>query len=63
MPGKKLYEAARAGEDVERVPRPVVVSEFEVWREAAGARDVSFRVRCSKGTYIRSLAHDLVRPL
>lgn len=59
--GKKLYEAARAGEEIERLPRPVLVSEFEVWREGAASRDVHFRVRCSKGTYIRSLVHDLVR--
>lgn len=60
--GRKLYEAARAGEDIKRLPRPVVVSEFEMWRDVEGGQDVQFRVRCSKGTYIRSLAHDLVRP-
>ena len=59
--GQKLYLAARAGEEVQRAARPVTVSEFSVWREAPGGQDVHFRVRCSKGTYIRSLAHDLVR--
>ena len=60
-PGVKLYHAARLGEEVQRAARPIVVSEYAVWREDPGAQDVSFRVRCSKGTYIRSLAHDLVR--
>ena len=57
----KLYHAARLGEEVQRAARPIVVSEYSVWREEPHAQDVSFRVRCSKGTYIRSLAHDLVR--
>jgi len=60
-PGVKLYHAARLGEEVQRTARPIVVSEYAVWREDPHAQDVSFRVRCSKGTYIRSLAHDLVR--
>lgn len=59
--GVKLYHSARLGEEVHRPARPIVVSEYSVWRDDPHAQDVHFRVRCSKGTYIRSLAHDLVR--
>ncbi len=55
--GKRLYELARKGETVEREPRPIRIDEITLL-EAAGARLV-FRVRCSKGTYIRSLVEDL----
>jgi tRNA pseudouridine55 synthase len=57
--GKRLYELARKGEVVERAPRPIRIDEIELL-EAAGARLV-FRVRCSKGTYIRSLVEDIAR--
>ena len=53
--------AARAGETVERELRAISVPQFELWRDAPGAQDVHFRVACSKGTYIRTLVHDLVR--
>ncbi|MEX0748350.1 MAG: tRNA pseudouridine(55) synthase TruB [Rhodothermales bacterium] len=55
--GERLYKKARRGEEVERPLRRVRVDEFEIL--ARDGTDVSFRVRCSKGTYIRSLAHDL----
>ncbi len=55
--GKRLYELARKGETVEREPRPIRIDEIDLL-EAAGSRLV-FRVRCSKGTYIRSLVEDL----
>jgi tRNA pseudouridine55 synthase len=55
--GKRLYELARKGETVEREPRPIRIDSIELL-EAAGTRLV-FRVRCSKGTYIRSLVEDL----
>jgi len=55
--GKKLYEYARAGKEVEREPRSVTVHRFEVHSlEMPLAR---FRVRCSGGTYVRTLVHDL----
>ena len=54
--GKRLYEFARAGEEVEIPSRTVEISEFEITR--IELPEVDFRVRCSKGTYIRSLAHD-----
>lgn len=45
-----------------RPPRPVSVSTFELRRNPDDPQSLNFRVVCSKGTYIRSLAHDLVRP-
>ena len=59
--GKKLYELARKGIEVVREPRPIKVSEFELlsWESPR----IRFRVRCSKGTYVRTLAHDLGRRL
>ena len=56
--GKKLYELARAGQEVARKPRRVTIREAELLgRDAAG--DWTLRVVCSKGTYIRTLCHDL----
>jgi len=57
--GKRLYELARKGETVERQPRPIRIDEIRLL-EAAGTRLV-FRVRCSKGTYVRSLVEDIAR--
>ncbi len=59
--GKRLYEYARAGKDVEIPSRKVSVSEFEITRIALP--DVDFRIVCSKGTYIRSMAHDFGKAL
>lgn len=55
--GKKLYELARKGQEVERKPRPVTIHELELL-DGAGA-DWTLRVRCSKGTYVRTLCHDI----
>ena len=57
--GKRLYELARKGEIVEREPRRIRIDEIRLL-EAAGTRLV-FRVRCSKGTYIRSLVEDVAK--
>lgn len=54
--GKRLYEHARAGETVEISARKTVIHEFKITRIAMP--EVDFRVVCSKGTYIRSLAYD-----
>ena len=54
--GIRLYEHARAGESVEIALRKTTIHEFEITRIALP--DVDFRVVCSKGTYIRSLAYD-----
>lgn len=59
--GKRLYEFARAGKDVEIKSRTVHVSEFEI--TTIRNLDLDFRVVCSKGTYIRSLAHDFGKAL
>lgn len=55
--GERLYKKARRGEEVEVPERTVTVHSFDVLEHRGP--DVTFRVRCSKGTYIRSLAHDL----
>ena len=57
--GKRLYQYAREGKQVDVPIRKVHISEFELTRVALP--EVDFRVRCSKGTYIRSLAHDFGR--
>jgi tRNA pseudouridine55 synthase len=54
--GKRLYEHARAGEDVEILSRKTHVHEFEITRIALP--EIDFRIQCSKGTYIRSIAYD-----
>ena len=54
--GKRLYEYAREGIDVEVKTRRVTIYEFEIVNIAMP--EVAFRIVCSKGTYIRSLAHD-----
>jgi tRNA pseudouridine55 synthase len=69
--GKRLYNAAREGLELERPARPVRVAAFRVSRAAAAStangaagepcRDVRYVVRCGKGTYIRSLVHELGR--
>ena len=60
--GKKLYELARKGQEVEREPRPVTIYGLEVV-EQAGPADYLLRVRCSKGTYVRTLCHDIGQAL
>lgn len=55
--GKRVYESARKGLEVKMEARPVTVSEFEI--TAFENPEVHFRIVCSKGTYIRSLARDL----
>lgn len=62
--GERLYKKARRGEDVERAPRRVSIAELRVEEFIPGSRArVRLRVRCSRGTYIRTLAHDLGRSL
>jgi tRNA pseudouridine55 synthase len=59
--GIRLYEHARAGETVEIASRKTTIHEFEITRIAFP--EVDFRVVCSKGTYIRSLAFDFGKAL
>lgn len=59
--GQRVYKKARKGELVELKPRPVTIYEFEITK--VEMPDVFFRIRCSKGTYIRSIAHDFGQAL
>lgn len=59
--GKRLYEHARAGEEVEITSRKTTIHEFEITR--IELPEIDFRVVCSKGTYIRSLAFDFGKAL
>lgn len=59
--GKKLYELARAGREVERRARPVTIQNIQV--EEIKLPRVTMTVTCSKGTYIRTLCHDIGRKL
>jgi len=59
--GQKLYTLARRGVEVERTPRRITIFELELL-DGAG-RDYTFRVRCSKGTYVRTLCHDIGKML
>lgn len=59
--GRPLYKAARAGETVERADRPIIVHELDIL--TVDGRDVTLRVVCSKGTYIRTLCADIGQAL
>ena len=59
--GKKLYELARQGKTVERKPRQIELLELELL--SGENADWQFRVRCSKGTYVRTLCHDIGQAL
>jgi tRNA pseudouridine55 synthase len=54
--GKKLYDLARKGKEVERKPRKISISRFEITR--IDIPEVHFDIQCSKGTYIRVIAND-----
>jgi len=56
--GRKLCDLARAGKEAERRPRPVTIYELELLEQAGGA-DYVLRCLCSKGTYLRTLCHDI----
>ncbi len=59
--GKRLYEHARAGEEVEIPARKTSIHEFEITK--INLPEIEFRVVCSKGTYIRSLSYDFGKAL
>ena len=61
--GKKLYEYARKGEEVEIKPRSVNISELKILNYDQENRILELYIKCSKGTYIRSIAHDLGKNL
>ena len=60
--GQKLYDLARQGREVERKPRAVTIHELELLEQLSDT-DLALRVRCSKGTYIRTLCHDIGQAL
>ncbi len=60
--GKKLYDLARKGREVERKPRPVTIHALELGAQLNNT-DFRLRVECSKGTYIRTLCHDIGQAL
>ena len=60
--GQKLYDLARQGREVARKPRPVTIYELELLERLSDV-DYRLRVRCSKGTYIRTLCHDIGQAL
>ena len=57
--GKKLYQLARKGREVERPARSITIHALELLDGPDEAGDFHLRVRCSKGTYIRTLCHDI----
>ncbi len=59
--GKKAYESAREGTVIEMQPRKITIMDFQVWSKSP--QELDFSVSCSKGTYIRSLAHDFGQAL
>ena len=59
--GVRLYEHARAGESIEIASRKTTIYEFEITRIALP--EIDFRIKCSKGTYIRSMAFDFGKAL
>ena len=61
--GKKLYEYARKGEQVEIKPRQIEIYSIELLNIKKEQRQIEFQVYCSKGTYIRSLCEDIAEKL
>ena len=60
--GQKLYQLARQGREVERKPREITIYELEVLEQTA-PDTFTLRVLCSKGTYVRTLCHDIGQAL
>ena len=61
--GKKLYEYARNGEEVELKPRKIEIYNIELIKIDKNKNEIEFKVNCSKGTYIRSLCVDIANKL
>jgi tRNA pseudouridine55 synthase len=62
--GRRLYQLARAGVEVERAPRPVEIHSLDILEVTPGMYpEVAFQVRCGSGTYIRVLADDMAQAL
>lgn len=61
--GKKLYEYARKGQEVELKPRQIKIYSIQLVGINEKEKQISFKVKCSKGTYIRSLCDDISKKL
>lgn len=61
--GKKLYEIARSGQNVERQPRKINISEIKIIKYDTSNKEIEYKVACSKGTYIRVLSEDIAKKL
>jgi tRNA pseudouridine55 synthase len=59
--GKRAYELARAGKEIELKQNRILIEEFEI--DASRFPEIDFKIKCSKGTYIRSIAHDFGKSL
>lgn len=61
--GKKLYEYARKGQNVEIKPRNIEIYNMEIISVSKEEKEITYKVACSKGTYIRSLCEDIAKKL
>ena len=61
--GKKLYELARKGVEVEREPRKITIYDLKIENIDLNENEVTMLIDCSKGTYIRTLCHDIGKAL
>ena len=61
--GKKLYEYARKGQEVEVEPRKITIYDIQLSKINKENREIQFKVSCSKGTYIRSLCEDIAKKM
>lgn len=59
--GKRAYDLARKGKEVELKQRPITISKFEI--DTQNFPEIAFEIECTKGTYIRSIAHDFGQKL
>ena len=59
--GKKLYEYARKGQEVEIQPRKITIYDIQLLKIDRENCEIQFQVSCSKGTYIRSLCEDIAK--
>lgn len=59
--GKRLYDLARKGKEVERAPRKIMIKEISLLKFSLP--DIQFNVKCSRGTYVRQLAEDIAGKL
>ncbi len=61
--GKKLYEYARKGQEIEIKPRQIEIYDINLEKIDADQNEISIVINCSKGTYIRSLSRDIAKSL